>query len=115
LRFSAERHGPAPVVRPLPAVPAGEASLIAVPGGGGRTLVQVRAPGAARVDLMGDVTGWAPLALERRGDLWEARLTMSPGSHHVVVRLDGGAWVAPANLARIDDELGGRVGLIVIP
>jgi len=40
---------------------------------------------------------------------------MSPGSHHVVVRLDGGAWVAPANLARIDDELGGRVGLIVIP
>jgi hypothetical protein len=115
LRFSAERHGPAPVVRPLPLVPAGEASLTAVPSGGGRTLVQVRAPGAARVDLMGDVTGWAPLALERRGDLWEARLTMSPGSHHVVVRLDGGAWVAPANLTRIDDELGGRVGLIVIP
>jgi hypothetical protein len=115
LRFSAERHGPAPRVRPLPAVPVGAASLMAMPGSGGTTVIRVRAPGAERVELMGDVTGWAPLALERRGDQWEARLTMAPGSHHLVVRMNGGTWVAPANLPVIDDDLGGRVGLIVIP
>jgi hypothetical protein len=115
LRFSAERHGPARVVRALPAVPVGEASLLAVPGGGGTSVVRVHAPGAQRVELMSDVTAWTPVVLERRGDHWEARLTMASGSHHVVVRMDGGRWVAPANLSVIDDDFGGRVGLIVIP
>jgi hypothetical protein len=32
-----------------------------------------------------------------------------------MLRIDGGAWSVPANLPRIDDELGGTVGLIVIP
>jgi hypothetical protein len=89
--------------------------LLALPGDGGTTLVRVQAPGADRVEVMSDVTGWAPVALERRGAHWEARLTMAPGSHHVVVRMNGGRWVAPANLPTIDDELGGRVALIVIP
>ena len=115
LRFSAERHGPARAVRTLPAVPVGEASLLAVPGRGGTSVVRVHAPGAQRVELMSDVTAWTPVVLERRGDHWEARLTMAPGSHHVVVRMDGGRWVPPANLSVIDDDLGGRVGLIVIP
>ena len=115
LRFSAERHGPARAVRALPAVPVGEASLLVVPGGGGTSVVRVHAPGAQRVELMSDVTGWTPVVLERRGDHWEARLTIASGSHHVVVRIDGGQWVPPANLSVIDDDLGSRVGLIVIP
>jgi hypothetical protein len=32
-----------------------------------------------------------------------------------MVRIDGGAWVAPANLPQIDAELGGTVGLLVVP
>jgi hypothetical protein len=115
LRFSAERHGPPRASRSVPPVPAGEASLVAAAGSDGETIVRVRAPSAERVELMGDITGWTPRALERRGDWWELRLTMSSGSHHVVVRMDGGTWAVPVNLARIDDELGGRVGLLVIP
>ena len=78
-------------------------------------MVRVSAPGAHRVEMMGDITGWEPRALERRETRWELRLTIDPGAHHVVVRIDGGRWVVPANLARLDDELGGTVGLIVVP
>ena len=32
-----------------------------------------------------------------------------------VVRIDGGAWRAAANTPAVDDDLGGRVGLLVVP
>jgi hypothetical protein len=115
LRFSAERHGP---VRPRatpPPTTAGAASIVAVAADGGAVVVRVNAPGAQRVDLMGDLTDWSPMPLERRGGQWEVRLTTTRGSHHVMLRIDGGAWVVPSNLPRIDDELGGSVGLLVIP
>ena len=114
IRLSAERHGP---VRrremPPPAAP-GAASIVAVPADGGAVL-RVHAPGARRVEVMGDITDWSPVALERRGDRWEVRLTTTPGAHHVKLRIDGGEWFAPSNLPKIDDELGGSVGLLVIP
>ena len=115
LRLSAERHGPVAPPRLPPAVPAGEASLVAASAGNGSVIIRVQAPGAQRVELMGDITGWEPRPLDRRGGRWEVRLTTTPGAHHVVVRIDGGAWAAPANLPRIDDELGGTVGLLVVP
>jgi hypothetical protein len=115
LRFSAERHGPARAPTRPPHMRGGEASIVAVPADGGAAVVRVHAAGARRVEIMGDITSWAPVSLERRGDQWEVRLTTTPGSHHVVLRIDGGAWAPPANLPRIDDELGGTVGLLVIP
>ena len=115
LRFSAERHGPVRLRRTPPPAATGAASIVAVRGDDGMSLIRVHAPGARRVEIMSDATGWTPMALERRGTQWELRLTMTPGSHHVMVRIDGGAWVAPANLPQIDAELGGTVGLLVIP
>jgi hypothetical protein len=115
VRLSAERHGPVAPARTPPAVPAGAASLIVASSGEGSALLRVQAPGAQRVEVMGDITGWEPRALERRDRWWEVRLTAEAGAHHVVVRVDGGAWMVPANLPRLDDELGGTVGLIVIP
>jgi len=115
LRFSAERHGWPRVSSNPPVVASGEASMAAVSADGGAAVIRVHAPRARGVELMSDFTGWAPVALERRGDRWEIRLTAAPGSHHVMLRIDGGAWSVPANLPRIDDELGGTVGLIVIP
>ena len=114
LRLSAERHRTARRPPP-PRAAAGEASIVASPAGEGKAIVRVYSPGARRVELMGDITGWEPVELDRRGDHWERRLTMASGPHHVLVRLDGGAWIAPSNLPRIDDELGGRVGLIIMP
>jgi hypothetical protein len=64
---------------------------------------------------MGDITDWAPVSLARRSDGWEVRLTMGSGPHHIVVRIDGGKWIVPVNVPHIDDELGSRVGLIVVP
>ena len=98
---------------PRPTV--GGASIVAVSADGGATVLRVNAPGAQRVDLMGDLTDWSPVPLERKGDQWEVRLTTTPGSHHVMLRIDGGAWLVPSNLPRIGDELGGAVGLLVIP
>ena len=115
LRLSAERHGPVAPLHKPPMVSPGSASLIATPMDNGSTVVLVHAPGAQRVELMSDLTGWEARPLDRRRGRWEIRLTTQPGSHHVRVRIDGGPWIVPANLPRIDDELGGTVGLIVIP
>jgi hypothetical protein len=115
IRFSAERHGPPRASVNPPVVASGETSISAVSADGGAAVIRVHAPRARKVELMSDFTGWSPVALERRGDRWEARLTAAPGSHHVMLRIDGGVWSVPANLPRIDDELGGKVGLIVIP
>ena len=116
IRLSAERHGPVRARTTPPRVAAGETSIVAASAdGGAAVLLRVRAAGARSVEIMGDLTGWAPVSLERRGDRWEARLTTLPGPHHVVLRINGGAWMPPANLPRIDDELGGTVGLLVIP
>lgn len=114
LRFSAERHGPTRAAR-TPPVLNGEPSIAAVPADGGMVTVRVYAPDAQRVELMGDLTGWEPTPLERRSGRWEARLTAAAGAHHVMVRIDGGRWVVPGNLPRIDDELGGHVGLLIVP
>jgi hypothetical protein len=115
VRLSAERHGPVALPRRPPPVAAGLASLIATPTEKGATTILVHAHGARRVELMGDLTGWESKDLDRQGARWELRLTTQPGAHHVLVRIDGGKWIVPANLPRIDDELGGTVGLIVIP
>jgi hypothetical protein len=115
LRLSAERHGPVVPLRKPPIVSPGSASLIAMPLDGGSTVVLVHAPGAQRVELVSDLTGWEARPLERRRGRWELRLTTEPGSYHVRVRINGGDWIVPANLPRIDDEMGGTVGLLVIP
>jgi hypothetical protein len=98
-----------------PRVAVGDASIVATSADGGAALIRVHAAGARTVEIMGDLTAWTPVALARRGDRWEVRLTTTPGSHHVVIRIDGGLWAPPANLPRIDDELGGTVGLLVVP
>ncbi len=81
----------------------------------GSTIVIVRAPGARRVEIMADFTDWLPVELTRADDAFERAITVSRGSHRVVVRLDGGAWRPAANTPAVDDDFGGRVGLVVSP
>jgi hypothetical protein len=42
-------------------------------------------------------------------------LVLAPGTHRVLVRVDDGPWRPPTNLPAVDDEMGGRVGLLVVP
>lgn len=81
----------------------------------GTRVLRVHAPGATRVEVMGTMTGWEAALLSRRGDAWELALAPSPGSHRLVVRVDGGTWRVPPNLPVSADDFGGTVGLLTVP
>jgi hypothetical protein len=77
--------------------------------------IDVHADSASRVEIMGDFTNWVPVPLERAGDAWRLERAIPPGPHRIAIRLDGGPWIVPVNLPRVDDEFGGTVGIITVP
>lgn len=77
--------------------------------------ITVRAPTARRVDILGDFTDWEPLSLTPRNGVFSASVALSSGSHRMLVRLDGDEWQTAANTPAVDDDLGGRVGLLLVP
>jgi hypothetical protein len=89
--------------------------IVGLSGSGARRALRVRATEARRVDVMGDFTDWASVDLRRVGDGFERELELSAGTHRMLVRIDGGAWRPAANTPAVDDDLGGRVGLLVVP
>jgi hypothetical protein len=83
--------------------------------GDGRTLLRVRCRRAARVELAGDFTDWAPVALDPTGSgIWVARLAIAPGLHQVQIRVDGGAWLVPPGLPAAQGEFAGEAGVLLI-
>jgi len=109
LRFSSDRH-PIAFRRPPPGPHMSVARYT-------ESMRQIRVSGvsAARVELMADFTGWSPVVLERDGNGWRLDRDIPPGPHRVAIRFDGGEWTVPVNLPRVDDDLGGIVGLITVP
>ena len=78
-------------------------------------VVRVRAPASERVELMADFTEWEPVSLVRTpAGVWEITIPIKSGQHRVNVRLDGGDWLVPTNLARVTDEFGSVVGLLLV-
>lgn len=78
-------------------------------------LIRVTAPGAAAVELQGDATAWAPLAMEQeRPGIFVLRLPLAAGPQHLVIRVDGGRWMVPAGTTRVEDEFGTASGLLVV-
>ena len=89
--------------------------LVREDGAGGARAILLRAPGATRVELSADFTGWQPAeARHVGGELWELRVRVAPGLHRLVVRLDGGRWTVPAGLPPAPDDFGGEVGVLVV-
>ena len=81
-----------------------------------RYRIVVHFPGAARVELASDLTGWVPVVMLRgTGDTWSAEVPASSGVHRVSFRIDGGTWIAPPGLVAEDDGFGGSAGMVVIP
>ena len=70
---------------------------------------------AAKVEVMGDFTDWEPLVLASTGSTWRLDRSISSGPHRIAIRIDDGEWTVPGNLPRVEDELGGAVGLITVP
>jgi len=77
--------------------------------------VDVRADGASRIEMMGDFTNWSPVVLAANDNVWRLERAIAPGPHRIAIRIDGGPWIVPVNLPRIEDDLGGTVGIITAP
>ena len=56
-----------------------------------------------------------PVAMARLGNSFELVLPMRPGPHKLLLRVNGGEWLAPPNLPTVEDEFGGRVAMVVVP
>jgi len=77
--------------------------------------IDVHADSVFRIELMADFTNWSPVTLDRVGDAWRLERAIPAGAHRVAIRLDGGPWIVPINLPRVEDDLAGIVGIITIP
>jgi hypothetical protein len=78
-------------------------------------VLRIRTAGATRVEVMGDFTDWLPITLLRSPTgVWETTVALPPGLHRLNVRMDGGEWIVPTNVARVTDEFNGVVGVIVV-
>jgi len=110
--FAPRRHGPPDTV----AVSADASSAFLVRAAGpGRYTVSCRLPGARRVELSGDFDSWKPVEMrETAPGLWTARLSITPGTYHMNVRVDDGAWTAPPGVTPMRDEFDGTVGIVVV-
>jgi hypothetical protein len=94
--------------------PRGSGPPLTIERSGDAHVISIVSPAGATVELMGDFTGWKAVTLTRAGDAWVTTQLLTPGLHRLMVRVDGGPWMVPRNLAPGTDELGGRVGLITI-
>jgi hypothetical protein len=82
---------------------------------GGCCTVRVRAPSAAQVELTGDPTQWQPMPMKPAGgDWWTVTLPLVAGTYQLNVRVDGGSWLVPPGLTPLQDEFGGKTGLLIV-
>lgn len=80
-----------------------------------RVVLLIDAPRAESVELMGDVTEWTVTQLTRaKNGRWRAELKLSPGVHRLMIRADGGSWIAPPGYPVGNDDYGAPVGMIVV-
>jgi hypothetical protein len=81
----------------------------------GMQKIIVRVARVESVDVMGDFSHWAPLTMVRRGrDIWELSVPLKPGRHQINIRTDGGKWVAPPGLPKMNDMFSGEVGVLIV-
>jgi len=65
--------------------------------------------------LVGDFSGWQPVAMSAQGDWWTASVPLPPGVHHYAFRTAGGAIVVPPGAPTVDDGFGGISAVLVVP
>lgn len=65
--------------------------------------------------VMGDFSGWRPVAMSSEGGQWVARVQLSPGVHHYAYRLADGSTMVPPGVPSVDDGFGGKSAVLVVP
>lgn len=80
-----------------------------------RIVLLIDAPHAESVELMGDATSWTITSLKRHTNgRWRTELRVTPGMHRIIVRSNGGKWMAPPGVPTGNDDFGSPVGLVII-
>jgi hypothetical protein len=115
LRFTVHDRATPPGPTRRPSTITDRPRLALVSDTAGQPRIFVTAPRGAVIEIAASFTGWEPIALVRRGDGWELDRAIPSGAHRVLVRVDGGPWLVPANLPTAADDFGGSVGIITIP
>jgi hypothetical protein len=112
IRFGSRRFSPSREPKAEPMSP----SLLTLRNAGeGKRQIRIRLPAASTVEIMGDFTDWAAIALQQEENgWWSARLPIKAGIHEMNVRIDSGSWTVPPGLPRKSDEFGGSVGVLVV-
>lgn len=79
--------------------------------------LRVRAEGARRVEVLGDVTGWQvkQLIRDRERGWWYLELVPKPGVQRISIRVDGGRWSAPPGMLVELGDYGGTAGVMKVP
>ncbi len=70
---------------------------------------------ANTLEIVGDWNGWIPLSLTRdASNRWSIDLRLAPGVYKYALVVDGETWTIPEDVASVPDDLGGRVGILVV-
>jgi hypothetical protein len=81
----------------------------------GHYLLRIRVRGAQSVEIAADFTNWKPVTLHPAGaGWWTVSLPIAIGAHQMNARVNGGPWLVPPGLSVVEDEFGGRVGILNI-
>lgn len=80
-----------------------------------RRVLVVRVPNATTVEIMGDFTGWTPVALTRASATeWRVELLLTVGAHRANMRVNGGDWRPLPGTPAMSDDFGGSSSLLVV-
>lgn len=84
---------------------------------GGEVEIRIRAQEASGApSLLGDFSGWEPVAMMREGEFWVARVHVPPGTYHYGFRTAEGEWFLPeSHPMRVDDGMGATSAVLVVP
>ena len=91
------------------------AAMIQFTGTADTRTVRIHVSDVRTVEVMADFTNWEPRSMTRNGAAFETTMRVTSGTHRLMIRVDGGPWQPPANTPAVDDDFGGRVGLLNVP
>lgn len=112
LRVQPRHTAPPPNAKPAAPI----AAFTVHPDGGRRFTLTYAAVQADMVQLSGDFNTWTPIDLTDDGHgRWRATISLTPGVHHVSLRVNGGPWFAPPGIPAVPDDFGGTTGIINVP
>ena len=77
-------------------------------------VLELWAPSADRVVVVGSFDGWQEHPLERRGRWWAVALEVQPGTWEYAYLVDGEPVAPPEAALHRDDGFGGRNGVLVV-